>query len=255
MTNYDPIEGYQLVFRYNREVFTPGVEGEMPHRSIVSFEDGYYSDYDPVSPGGSFEPDHLAAVDHPESDTLVIAIIPSLVGDDPWTEVPPGFDRLVFWILGTISPDAEPGTEVLLEPIEDYEPEGFGPEGLRNEITHRGGARYVGVYPRVRSSIGRIIPDIMIFRGDSNNDGSIDVSDAIYTLSWKFTGGPQPPYLDAADANDDGRVDLSDAVSILQTLFLGAHGIAGPYPHCGIDDRRGDSLKNRAVDMRRCGGP
>lgn len=36
-------------------------------------------------------------------------------------------------------------------------------------------------------------------RGDSNHDGRADLSDAVYTLSWKFLGGPEPACRDAAD--------------------------------------------------------
>ncbi len=36
-----------------------------------------------------------------------------------------------------------------------------------------------------------------------------------------FTGGKEPPCLDAADVNDDGVVDISDPVGLLGFLFLG----------------------------------
>ena len=55
-------------------------------------------------------------------------------------------------------------------------------------------------------------------RGDSNVDGKMDTSDAIYTLNFLFTGGRPIGCGDAADANDDGRVDMSDAIHTLSFL-------------------------------------
>ncbi len=73
-------------------------------------------------------------------------------------------------------------------------------------------------------------------RGDSNEDANVDISDAVFSLSYLFLGGPTPTCLDAADANDDGRVDLSDAVYTLGFKFLGGPEIPAPGPNnCGKD--------------------
>ncbi|MBI4602363.1 MAG: SUMF1/EgtB/PvdO family nonheme iron enzyme [Planctomycetes bacterium] len=72
-------------------------------------------------------------------------------------------------------------------------------------------------------------------RADSNADGAVDISDAINTLAYLFTGGGQVECLDAVDANDDGDVDVSDPIYTL--LFLFADGLAPPEPFtaCGLD--------------------
>jgi len=72
-------------------------------------------------------------------------------------------------------------------------------------------------------------------RGDSNGDGRGDLSDAIFTLSWLFTGGPTPPCLDAADANDVGTIDLSDPIFFLNFLFQGGGAPPPPHPSAGLD--------------------
>ncbi len=72
-------------------------------------------------------------------------------------------------------------------------------------------------------------------RGDSNSDSSLDIADAIFTLSYLFAQGPSPSCLDAADANDDGAVDLADGIFILQSLFAIGPAIPPPYPGCGVD--------------------
>ncbi len=77
-------------------------------------------------------------------------------------------------------------------------------------------------------------------RGDSNNDGLVDVADPIYTLSYLFTNGPDPGCMDAADADDDGFFNITDAVFTLYYVF--GIGIAPPYPfpECGLEDYPGD---------------
>jgi hypothetical protein len=80
-------------------------------------------------------------------------------------------------------------------------------------------------------------------RGDTNADSSIDVSDAIATLGFLFTGQAAPPCLDSADTNDDGALDISDAITLLSFLFVGGAPIPfpGPLDPCG-DDPTADAL-------------
>ncbi|MEM7261673.1 MAG: FG-GAP repeat protein [Planctomycetota bacterium] len=56
-------------------------------------------------------------------------------------------------------------------------------------------------------------------RGDANNDGAIDIGDAITGLAWLFTGGAAPWCSDAFDVDDDGDHDIIDTVRILEFLF------------------------------------
>lgn len=73
---------------------------------------------------------------------------------------------------------------------------------------------------------------------DFNQDGNLDISDSVGSLTFLFLGGSPPPCGDGTlddaanrtllDANGDDRVDLSDAVYKLTFLFLG-----GPPPASG----------------------
>lgn len=55
-------------------------------------------------------------------------------------------------------------------------------------------------------------------------------------MTCLFLGNSAPTCLDAADVNDDGLVDISDAVKILQYLFLGGFEPPAPGPgSCGVD--------------------
>lgn len=75
----------------------------------------------------------------------------------------------------------------------------------------------------------------VFLRGDSNDDGQHDISDASYSLNYLFLGGPVPACLDAADANDDGSLDLSDPVAGLNVLFLGSKPLPSPAAAPGFD--------------------
>jgi hypothetical protein len=68
-------------------------------------------------------------------------------------------------------------------------------------------------------------PCAAFFRGDAQADCRIDITDAVFILTWLFLGGKVPTCQDAADANDTGAIDLTDAIYILGYLFLG-----GPPP-------------------------
>ena len=77
-------------------------------------------------------------------------------------------------------------------------------------------------------------------RGDSNGDGSFDVSDPIQTLDFLFGSG-LISCESAADFNDDGVVDLADVIGNLSFVFEGSSAPVSPYPDCG-NDPTGDSL-------------
>lgn len=79
-------------------------------------------------------------------------------------------------------------------------------------------------------------------RGEVNNDGRFDISDAVYILNWKFRGLPQPTCLDAADANDDGIEDLIDALHIINWQYRGGVDPEDPFIACGIDPTDDDPL-------------
>ena len=72
-------------------------------------------------------------------------------------------------------------------------------------------------------------------RGDANNDGGEDISDAVYILLYLFSTN-QPSCMDALDCNDDGAIHISDAVFLLGYLFTGKYIMTAPlYPEVGID--------------------
>jgi hypothetical protein len=64
-------------------------------------------------------------------------------------------------------------------------------------------------------------------RGDANNDGTVDLSDAVFISNY-LQGGPVPPCKNQADSDDNGSILSTDATYLLNWLYNG--GPAPPYP-------------------------
>ena len=83
-------------------------------------------------------------------------------------------------------------------------------------------------------------------RGDTNDDGGVNIADAIYLLNGLFPGGAYTSSLlclDAANANGDPIVNIADAVAILDSLFLpGAAALPSPNASEGCGSATGTPL-------------
>lgn len=78
------------------------------------------------------------------------------------------------------------------------------------------------------------IVDVDFIRGDGNQDGTVDVADAVASLAYQFDQGPGP-CLDAHDVNDDGVLNIADPVQLLAFIFSGGPPPLAPYPNPGVD--------------------
>jgi len=72
------------------------------------------------------------------------------------------------------------------------------------------------------------------WRGDANEDGSLNIADPVKVLYHLF-GGEDLSCLDAADGNDDGRLDIADPIYLINYLFRGGPNPPPPFPDCGWD--------------------
>ncbi len=239
ISNERPTEGFQIVVDYEPSVFEPrylgppgaGTHGlsigvELPHAlSLVG------TAYEGYNQGESSGYASLLPVD---DDTFVFAFVPNLVHD--FDRLPAGEEQLAFRILGEVNPNAVPGTVVSLTPTHGENREGVGPYEFRTELTYEGNARFVSILPVTQPGLLQIVADVMVFRGDANSDGDVNIADATFTLDYLFTDGAAAPGCpDAADANDDGALNISDPIAILVQLFLKRDAIAPPYPSQGVD--------------------
>jgi len=74
---------------------------------------------------------------------------------------------------------------------------------------------------------------VVFRRGDCNDDGTADISDAVCILGWLFLGEEEPGCVAVTNTNGDEKADLSDAVYLLGHLFLGGPAPVVPFPECG----------------------
>jgi len=89
-------------------------------------------------------------------------------------------------------------------------------------------------FPAVTWARPRGIPGTFI-RGDTDGDGRINLTDAVFVFRHLFQGGAQPECLDAADADDNGTLALPDPIAILIHLFLGQDPLPLPGPEPWFD--------------------
>lgn len=85
---------------------------------------------------------------------------------------------------------------------------------------------------------------ISFIRGDSNSDGSHDISDPITSLGYLFVDPSQGSQcLDAMDSNDDGKIDIADPITDLTNIFVNPPRDSG-YMTCQIDLTTDDANRN-----------
>jgi len=77
-------------------------------------------------------------------------------------------------------------------------------------------------------------------RGDVNQSGRIEITDAVLVLEELFRGGGTISCDDSADADDDGALTVADPISLLIGLFRGGPPPAAPFPGCGEDPTEDD---------------
>jgi hypothetical protein len=71
-------------------------------------------------------------------------------------------------------------------------------------------------------------PVEILGRGDANNDGHVDISDALFLSTYLYEGSPEPSCKDQADVDDNGTVQGSDVTYLLNWLYNG--GVEPPFP-------------------------
>ncbi len=225
LTSANPVEALQLVLAYDPEILDFQNTGGY-------FQGTIFESLIPEDP--DHNPEFHTVIDRPEQGYLIFQMIGSLTSD--CCEIPPGAETLVAKLVARVSEDATAGTVVSLDLTNGPDGEGVPPLNLKNELTYRGTAGFISVLPRTVSGRMGIVDDIVFFsRGDANDDGEVDISDAIFILDFLFLGGKPPDCEDAADVDDSGTIELTDVVVLLNSLFLTSVRIAPPFPNKGSD--------------------
>jgi PKD repeat protein len=74
----------------------------------------------------------------------------------------------------------------------------------------------------------------VFIRGDANDDGKIDIVDAMASLFAVFFGTSVNCEM-AVDADDDTLLTVYDALLTLRYLFLSGPAPSAPFPECAVD--------------------
>ncbi len=65
--------------------------------------------------------------------------------------------------------------------------------------------------------------------GDVNDDGYVNISDAVYIINYVFVpGSPEPVVPENTDVNADGEINVTDAVVIINYIYVAG----SPEPNC-----------------------
>lgn len=113
----------------------------------------------------------------------------------------------------------------------DYPEFVFEGKCLRSRVCKPGDC--VGEDVTRSTEFSHLIPGAFV-RGDADGNARVNIADAIFTLSYLFLSGAEPDCGDAADTNDDGIIEMSDAVLMLTGIFHG-EPLPAPYPVCDFD--------------------
>ena len=103
---------------------------------------------------------------------------------------------------------------------------------------HQVGLRVTDVFGASDRTEVTIVADggsALFRRGDTNQDGEVNVSDPVRVLLFLFAGNQTPPCLETADVDDSGDVAITDAVYLLSYLFGRGLAPAAPFRECGLD--------------------
>jgi hypothetical protein len=105
-----------------------------------------------------------------------------------------------------------------------------------------------------RENCGQGPPARSFNRGDTNNDGIINLTDGVRSLNFLFLGGPDTTCKETQDFNNDGGVNITDGVATFNFLFLGGPPPVDPGPvtdppSCGPDPDPPGSLKDLGCDF------
>jgi hypothetical protein len=71
--------------------------------------------------------------------------------------------------------------------------------------------------------------------GDANADGSHDIADVVFILSYIFNAGEPPACMESADANNSETIDIADPIRLLAFLFSDGSDLDPPFGACGPD--------------------
>ena len=161
-----------------------------------------------------------------ESGITTFGIVMSLTDTTP--NIPVAEELVIARLLVSISAELSVGDRARVELAS-----GIGSPPVELEYTTVAKGRVVS--PLAMPGQVTALAGATFLRGDSDQNGTIQLTDAVFLLDYLFRGGRVLSCEDAADSNDDGRIDISDGILILRFLFSGGDRPRMPFPRAGMD--------------------
>ncbi len=90
---------------------------------------------------------------------------------------------------------------------------------FENAFATWGSGSYCAFVPDTINGIATIIQNIQLLPGDSNCNGSVNVMDIVITVKYMFGDNPQPFCFENTDLNEDGIIDITDAVNTVNIII------------------------------------
>ncbi len=139
----------------------------------------------------------------------------------------------VYSLVAAVDPDLDNISLVLLNPPANatFVDSGNGTGSIKfvpdqTQYWQTYNFRFIATDPSgLADTMVKYVRVVAFMRGDSNSDGTVDISDITFIVSYIFRSGPAPVSEDIADANSDQRVDISDALYLVNYIFR-----SGPPP-------------------------
>ncbi|HIA27462.1 MAG TPA: hypothetical protein EYN79_04970 [Planctomycetes bacterium] len=142
----------------------------------------------------------------------------------PFLTIPPGADMEIVTVAYLVAPDALFGSTPLSFTTS------LGDPPVPNVLVQL----LVEIVP-VTTNGSVLVLDPEFLRGDVNGDGQRSLIDGI-TFLYRFALIlPEGPCHDADDFDDNGSLDLSDAIAIFGYLFINGSPPPAPFETCGPD--------------------
>lgn len=108
---------------------------------------------------------------------------------------------------------------------------GLGQPVIHNVLTIDG----ISTLPNLQAGTVCFVNAQSFLRGDANDDGVLNLADAIFMINYFFADGFGPTCNSAADPNGDFAVDIGDVIYLINHQFLDGAQPVSPWPGCGAD--------------------
>jgi hypothetical protein len=202
--SFEDALGYIYQFDYDGTIINQWLEPAWSGWGICKVEGNY--------------PPSLPDAPNPEQGAVDVPVDVSLA----WSCYDPDDDTLYYDVYcDTISPPALVST---MQSENSYNP----PTDFQFNMTYYW--RIVAHDSQGDSTVGRewyfTTPDGWMC-GDANSDGTLNIFDATFLISYLYMEGPPPDPLHAADVNHDDTVNIFDITYLISYLYM-----EGPEPEC-----------------------